>query len=83
MEIDTLIIVLSETKIFNRSHSNRCVHCHGCDLLCAVGRRIQTGSRSKGIMIPTQDVVRCVTLMLDDEDAFLVMKFNYKFTNNS
>lgn len=26
---------------------------------------------------------RCVTLMLDDKDAFLVIKFKYKFTNNS
>lgn len=81
MEIDTLIIVLSETKIFNRSHNNRCVHCHGCDLLCAVGLKIQTGSSSKGIMIPAQDVVRCVTLMLDD--VMKVMEFKYKFTNNS
>lgn len=81
MEIDTLIIGLSETKIFNRSHNNRCVQCHGRDLQCAVGHRQDRGQ--KGIMIPTQDVVRCVTLMLDDEEAFLVMKFKYKFTHNS
>lgn len=66
MEIDTLIIILSETKRGNRSHNNRCVHCHGHDLLCAVGLRIQTASRSKAIMIPTQDVVtfRCSTIKM-------------------
>lgn len=58
METDTLITILSETKIGNRSHNNRCVNFHGRDLQCALGLIIQTGSRSEGIMIPTPDVVR-------------------------
>lgn len=65
METDTLITILSETKIGNRSHNNRCVNFHGRDLQCALGLIIQTGSRS---MILTPDVVMGndtnVTLML-------------------
>lgn len=77
MEIDTLIIILSETKIGNRSHNNRCVHCHGCDLLCDVGLKIQTGSRSKGIMILTRGAVRGIntslTLMLSNTVTTIMM----------
>lgn len=68
METDTLIIILSETKIGNRSHNNRCVNFHGHDLQCALGLKIQTESRSEWIMILTLGVVRGfdtnVTLML-------------------
>lgn len=68
METDTLIIILSETKIGNGSHNNRCVNFHGHDLQCALGLKIQTGSRSEGIMILKPDVVRGfdanMTLML-------------------
>lgn len=35
---DTLISVLSETKLGNRSHNNRCVSFHGCDLLPDIGQ---------------------------------------------
>lgn len=35
---DTLIIVLSGTKIGNRSHNNSCVSFHGCDLLPDIGQ---------------------------------------------
>lgn len=35
---DTLIIVLSETKLGNRSHNSRCVSFHGCDLLPDIGQ---------------------------------------------
>lgn len=34
---DTLITVLSRTKIGNRLHNNRCVSFHSCDLLPDIG----------------------------------------------
>ena len=40
---DTLIIVLSGTKMGNRSHNNRCVSFHGCDLLPDIGRSEKPG----------------------------------------
>lgn len=40
---DTLIIVLSETKIGSRSHSNRCVSFRGCDLLPDIGQSERPG----------------------------------------
>lgn len=55
---DTLIIVLSETKIGNRSHNNRCVGFHGHDLLSDIGLRNLAGSRSAGIMVLKRDEVR-------------------------
>lgn len=57
METDTLITILSETKIGNRSHNNRCVNFHGPDPQYALGLIIQTGSRSEGTKIPTPDVM--------------------------
>lgn len=35
---DTLIIVLSETKLGSKSHNNRCVSFHGRDLLPDTGQ---------------------------------------------
>lgn len=40
---DTLIIVLSETKISRGSHNNRCVSSHGCDLLPDKGQSVKPG----------------------------------------
>lgn len=38
LRTDTLIIVLSETKVGNRLHNNRCVSFHSCDLLPDIGQ---------------------------------------------
>lgn len=41
---DTLIIVLSGTKMGNQLHNNnRCVSFHGCDLLPGVGQNEKPG----------------------------------------